>query len=106
MKKQQIESEVQRTLASLDQLQRLEGNPFLATRVLAQWEREQETAMQTSRNWKWQWALVAILLIINSFAVLPKWLNFNAREDHLNSIAAEYSFDVNTETDYDYTQTN
>ncbi|MFN7118160.1 MAG: hypothetical protein ACK4TA_15275 [Saprospiraceae bacterium] len=102
MKKRQIEEEVQRTLASLDQLERAQANPYLATRVLARWESAQEEAAQTRGAWRWQWALVVVLLIVNCWAILPKWVNFNAREDYLNSVADDYNYStvVNETTDY------
>lgn len=106
MKKQQIESEIQRTLDALDHVQRVEPSPFLATRVLARWERVQEATLQPQGMRQWQWALVIALLLINGFALLPKWINFNAREDYLNSVAADYSIDTNTGDTYNYLQMN
>ncbi len=100
MEKPSLYEATKQTLDALDQIQRVEPSPFLATRILARWEREQEEARQPSGMRQWQWALVVALLIINGFALLPKWVNFNAREDYLNSVAADYNFDNSNDGDY------
>lgn len=106
MKKQNIEQEVKRTFGTLDKLQRVEANPYLATRVLARWEREQEENQQPQGVWRWQWVLVAALLVINGFTLLPKWINLNAKTDYMIGIANDYNLYKSSEMVYDYIQPN
>ena len=50
-----IEKEVQKTLGTLDDLKRAEGNPYLFTRVKVQLEKEPEA--KTQKNWQFPNAL-------------------------------------------------
>lgn len=106
MKDESIKRKVQETLESVEQIRRVEPDPYLATRVLARWSREQESGLVSNGAWKWQLALVAVLLIVNAWTLLPKWVNTDARADYLNSVAADYGIDGKSNTVYDYSQLN
>lgn len=106
MKKHDIRQEARRTLEMLDQLQRVESNPYLNTRILARWQREQESSVKISNAWKWQLALVAVLLLINLWTILPKWVNTDARTDYLNSLADDYGINNTDASIYNYSQLN
>lgn len=67
-----IDQEVQKTMESIDQVQRVEGNPFLYTRLQEKLRQEAEGDVVTIRTRfpVWQVAMVGVLLFINGFALM------------------------------------
>ena len=64
-KKSTIQEEVQKTMGSIERIERIEGNPFLFTRVM---EQIKSGNMSTSsKNWTWQAALMTLLIVLNVF---------------------------------------
>lgn len=106
MKNENIIRKTEETLQSIERIQRVEPDPYLATRVLARWQREQETSMISNGAWKWQLALMVVLLIVNTWTLIPKWVNTDAREDYLHNIAADYGINNESTTIYNYSQMN
>ena len=89
-----IEDEVDKTLGMLDELERVEGNPFLFTRIQEQIQQEEMNAAQ-SPTWlgSAKWAMVACLLAVNSFAIYQAWSSAPSHHSSMSEILAkEYSF--------------
>ena len=71
-KKYNIEEEVEKTMESMDKVQRVEGNPFLFTRIQERLRQgESENVVTThSRVPIWQLAMVVGLFLINGLALM------------------------------------
>lgn len=73
--KAQIQTRVEQTLASLDQVERATANPFLYTRIMARLEAEEHSIWQAAARWLTRPAVVvgAFLLVVfmNAWAFLP-----------------------------------
>ena len=107
-KKHHIEQEVQKTMDSLDHLLRVEGNPFLYTRLQERLRQQNEAreVIKPTRFPVWQFAIVACLLLINSIA-LHQFGFFDSEnavandEITIEDFADEYALTQNEE-DLDY----
>lgn len=105
-KKFNIEEEVEKTMGGIDEIQRVEGNPFLFTRIQERLRQKENGDVVTkhSRVPVWQLAMVVGLFFINGFALMQlgffdmesnvaveevadeDWL-VNGEEDDLNYIS-------------------
>lgn len=86
------EEEVQKTLDSADAIQRVEGNPFLYTRLQERMNSNREHRVKSSGVFSpvWQFALVAFLLLANGLVLLQSDY-FNApTETTIDELAVEY----------------
>ena len=68
-KRRKIDEEVRKTMEVFDRMERVEGNPFLMTRL--------EEKMQTSSGVRRprlaiQWAMLALLLLVNVFVLISQ----------------------------------
>lgn len=104
MKDEHIKRKAAETLESMGQIRRTEPDPYFATRILAKWQREQEEAVQPSGAWKWQLALAVILLVVNAWAILPKWVNTTDESEYYGYIAADYGIAFDANNLYDYSE--
>ena len=106
-KKINIDQEVKKTMESFDQIQRVEGNPFLYTRLQEKFRQEIEDDVLTTRTRFpiWQFALVVGLLFINGFSLMQSGYFDNATETAATSIdefAEEYALTENEAEDLEY----
>jgi len=70
-KKYNIEEEVQNSLDSMDNIQRVEGNPYLFTRIQERLRQQNEKKITThSQISVWQLAMVIGLFILNGFVLI------------------------------------
>lgn len=107
-----IEQEVKKTMESIDEIKRVEGNPFLYTRLQERMNRQEESKVVTrhSRFPIWQLAMVAALLFINGF-VLHQSGYFDlektvaVEETTIEDFADEYAL-TESEEDLDYLSFN
>lgn len=103
-----IEQEVQKTLDSVDKIQRVEGNPFLYTRLQERLRQEQEGKSVTIRTRVpvFQLAMVGFLLFINGFALIQSDYfdqgNAETTASNLDEFAAEYALTTGDAEDLDY----
>jgi hypothetical protein len=84
-----IHQEVQKTMESLDHFQRLEGNPYLYTRVKQKMASPAQTASGHLLGWLQPIALM-LLLLVNGWAAYSVFNNTLSEQDALDTIAAEY----------------
>ena len=91
-----IEQEVKQTMTSLDRRKRLEGNPWLITRIQ---QRISESDSQTSSGQfslgRLQPLVFVVLLFVNIWTAYTVFNNTNADlptdEDYFEALAEEYS---------------
>lgn len=111
-KNHHIDKEVQKTMDSIDQIERVEGNPFLYTRLQERLKQQGEAKVITthSRIPVWQIAMVSILFLINGIVLQQSGYfeseNSVASEDAtLENFADEYAL-TKDEEDLDYLSLN
>lgn len=99
--KSTIEEEVQKTMNVLDDMSRVEGNPYLFTRVKAKLEGEQKKPFQISRRAPQilSWSFVLLLLAINIFTLRENLNSENVSDTLVEAISSEYGFE-SSESDY------
>lgn len=110
-KKINIDQEVQKTMESIDQIQRVEGNPFLFTRLQEKLRQEAESDVVTVRTRFpiWQVTMVVVLLFINGFALMQSDYFNDTTETATSSIdqfADEYALTAEEEEDLEYLSWN
>ncbi len=106
-----IDQEVQKTMESIDQIQRVEGNPFLYTRLQEKLRQEAEGDVVTIRTRFpiWQFAMVVGLLFINGFALMQSGYFDDTTETTATSIdqfADEYALAESEMEDLEYLSFN
>ncbi len=106
-----IDQEVQKTMESIDQIQRVEGNTFLYTRLQEKLRQEAAGDVVTirSRSPVWQVALVLVLLFITGFALMEFGYFDESTETVATSIdefADEYALASNETEDLEYLSWN
>ena len=84
-----IEEEVRKTMVSWDELGRVEGNPFLFTRIQARLEEDSKTSSFRFIG-ALQLALVVILLVVNVVSLSLKATSSFGEEKIIESIASDY----------------
>jgi hypothetical protein len=95
-----INKEIEKTLQSWDNIERLEANPFLYTRI-EQKIKALETPRQTNRVWYWQPLLVAALVILNFFTIATA-LNSSKNQSVYDTIAEQYNISTDTENTFNF----
>jgi len=91
-KKYNIEEEIQKTLDSADAIERVEGNPFLYTRLQERMKSNREHSVKPKGIFSpvWQFALIAFLLLANGLVLLQSdYLNASS-ETTIDELAVEY----------------
>lgn len=106
-----IDQEVQQTMESIDHIQRVEGNPFLYTRLQEKLRQEAEGDVVTIRTRfpVWQFAMIVGLLLINGFALVQSDYFDDTTETVATSIDAfadEYALSTGEEEDLEYLSLN
>lgn len=95
-----ITQEVEKTLRSLDDVERIGPQPFFYTRLRARLDRLEEKPREGLLSWLWQprvqWALLACLLLINIGVLIGSASSSRheeySRAEWLESMAEEYAF--------------
>lgn len=110
-KKYNIEEEVQKTMDSIDAIQRVKGNPFLFTRLQERLQPEQKEDILTTRKLfpAWQIAMVITLLFINGFALMQAgYFKTETIETAatIDDFADEYALTANDTEEIDYLSWN
>ena len=106
-----IDQEVKKTMESIDQIQRIEGNPFLYTRLQERLRQEAEVDVVTVRTRfpVWQFAMIVGLLFVNGFALVQSGYFDNTTETAATSIdefADEYALAESEMEDLEYLSFN
>lgn len=106
-----IDQEVQKTMESIDQIQRVEGNPFLYTRLQEKLRQEAEGENITIRTRfpVWQVTMMVVLLFINGVALMQSGYLDATTETATNSIdkfAEEYALTESETEDLEYLSWN
>lgn len=96
-----IEQEVQKTMSALDELKRVDGNPYLFTRIKAQLEKQQEPEVQKKREFSsvLSWSTMLLLLVVNIIAIRGNLNTETIQDSFVESIASDYGFEEE-KTDY------
>jgi hypothetical protein len=96
-----INTEVEKTLQSWDNIERFEANPFLYTR-LEQEIKNLEISPKVNRIWFWQPLLVAVILVLNFFTIVTA-LNSETNESQTvyDAIAEQYNLSTDSETNFE-----
>jgi len=100
-KQNKVDQEVQRTLTSLDKHRRLEGNPYLYTRIKQKLSEDKRQANGIGLLLdKLQPVFFVSLLLVNIFTAYSVFENSTTEEDDLERIAAEYMGSVDLSNYY------
>jgi hypothetical protein len=96
-----INTEVEKTLQSWDNIERFEANPFLYTR-LEQEIKNLEIPPKVNRIWFWQPLLMAVILVLNFFTIVTA-LNSETNESQTvyDAIAEQYNLSTDSETNFE-----
>lgn len=106
-KKYNIEEEVQKSLDSIDHIQRVEENPYLFTRIQERLRQQEEKIVTThSRIPTWQLAMVLGLFILNSFALVQSGYFDSESTATVEEVADENWLVVSDEDDLNYISWN
>jgi hypothetical protein len=84
-----IHWEVQKTMDSLDQFQRLEGNPYLYTRIKQKMAAQAAPSAGYLLDWLQPLALL-LLLLVNIWSVHTVYNNNLTEQDAVDIVASEY----------------
>jgi hypothetical protein len=108
-KKQNIKEEVEKTISLLDNVEEIDVNPFLFTKIKAQLDSGVAESGKKSFDWIFKVlrpAMAAALLLVNIYSVIAfyqsSYANEETRQQYLESIANEYAIDSN----FDYLKTS
>jgi hypothetical protein len=92
-KKDLIESEIEKTLSSLDGISRAEANPFLCTKIVSRLNEAEQ--VEKKFNFKLALGIVITCMIINlaAYLFIPQYTDstYYTREYQIESLASEYS---------------
>ena len=100
-KKEKIEQEVQKTLESFDQAERLKSNPFFYTRLKAKID-DLHSQKEKSQGWEFAWGILKpasllLIIVLNIFTATLFLKNRNneylSREQMLDAFAQELTLD-------------
>ncbi len=103
-----IQDEINKTLTSLDNIERRKAKPFLYTRIQAKLDTNYKTE---SYNWFFDTpilkpALAVLFIAINIFTIwqisIPENTLLSNKEVIINSFTEEYAFNQSTETIFDF----
>ncbi len=99
--RQDIEAEIERTLSTAEDIERVSGNPFLYTRI--QERMRQGEARSTHRKGAvWSLAFAILLLLINISSAVAYYQK-SVRADQaagIEAIASEYGLDAQESWEY------
>lgn len=91
----EIETEVERTLQSIDEIKRVEGNPYLYTRIRERMGQQRSSPPNHQRAVGWRIALATLLLLLNiGSAYVYYQKSVQAKQAiEVETLAAEYGLD-------------
>ncbi|MEL7002775.1 MAG: hypothetical protein AAFN93_08590 [Bacteroidota bacterium] len=87
MNKRKLEDEVDKTLTSLDNVDRAKVKPFFYTRLSTKLTNEK--VVNAGFRWQWAAAIIAFVLALNTYSFLSFWPSSTA-EDEVEWLADEY----------------
>ena len=92
-----IEEEVQKTMDSFDAIERVEGNPFLYTRLQERLHTSRESNVKPKGLFSpvWQFAFIAFLLFANGLVLLQSNYFNPQNENTIDEFATEYELTPN-----------
>jgi len=98
MKKFTPQENIQRTMESLDRLQRIQTPPGLYEKVMAKVNKPTVKVIPLHR--RWQVAAAAVLLVINTFSLsfYVKQNSNTGQDNYYEALAEDYSVSLTTET--------
>lgn len=89
-------NEIEKTLNSLDGIQRPEANPFLYKKVMNRLHRKEAVVISITPRVVWQAvACFAIIIALNVFVCLRSNNNENTQSENSNPIGQEYFSYIN-----------
>lgn len=97
--RQNIEAEVERTLGAVDDIQRVDGNPYLYTRIQERMRQQKPTAVAGTVS-SWRMALATLLFVANigsAYFYYQKSIQANQAVG-IEAIASEYGLDTEEST--------
>ena len=97
-----IEAEIERTLSTLDEVERVSGNPFLYTRIQERM-RQNKAGSNSKRAAVWSLAFAALLLLVNissAFVYYQKSVQAGQAAG-IEAIASEYGL-LDQEENWEY----
>jgi hypothetical protein len=95
-----INKEVEKTLQSWDNIERLEANPFLYTRIEQKIKNLEAPPERNSWAWVWQPLLVAVIVAVNFFTIATAFSS-NEKQTVYDAIADQYNISSDGETNYE-----
>lgn len=101
--KKNIKEEVELTLRSLDNVERVESNPFFYTKLQQRIENEKSLEKTSSFSWNklWQPALVIALIAVNTFTFYSLSTSSDTTDDGVSLLMNEYNIQASS-NEYDY----
>lgn len=104
--KKRIEQEVEKTLKLLEEIEQLELNPFLYTRIRARMKREEDAGIESSAgiklNSKLIPAFLVVLFLINLYSIFSLYDSFGKTEftknrtQYIEKFAEDYMLSQNS----------
>ncbi|MBI1227523.1 MAG: hypothetical protein GC192_19985 [Bacteroidetes bacterium] len=92
--KKSIEAEIQRTMSSLEGMQRVPGNPWLFTRIQAKMESKE--IAKPSITWRpaLSWAAFCVLLLANGMAIVSatRTTSKSNEQQLVQAVSKQYGF--------------
>ncbi len=94
-RKKRIEEEVKKTLNILDNLENVEDNPFLFTRIKSKLERAGQTEKYSTKTFVAKWGLILLLFAFNVFTIFNnEFSTYESTTDtqqYLQELGKEYN---------------
>ena len=95
-----INKEVEKTLQSWDNINRLEANPFLYTRIEQRSKNLDAPPEKRVWGWVWQPLLVAVIIAMNFFTIATAF-NSTEKQSVYDSIAEQYNISSDSKSIFD-----
>ena len=85
-----FKEEVEKTMNSLDQIEKVDVSPFFVSKVFTRIESRNDTRSMNSVWFKWSLASMAIIILINIYTILVNIKEDVATEDSKVTFIEEY----------------
>ncbi len=100
-----IEQEVQKTLASIDDYQRLEANPYFYEKLKERLSgRSNSDGLYDFVSNRFQPAFFVVLLLLNAYVGYSVLNTTNGTEDFMETLAEEYNLENTDLSNYDISE--
>ncbi len=96
-----IDQEVEKTLGVLDELERVEGNPFLYSRLEAKLAAESQAVKKPFLAPALRWAAMLIILIVANIFTFTQLTPTDPQMTELAALASDYAWDSSTQSYYE-----